>query len=101
MGNTRLTFTIPATITKIALEAFENNTHIQRIIVPEGVTEVGAKAFNGCTNLSSIYFRTLSAPNIYEQVFNSAGANVNGLTIYCIQQPDKWYEGKEFLWQNI
>lgn len=100
MGNTRLTFTIPATITKIALEAFENNTHIQRIIVPEGVTEVGAKAFNGCTNLSSIYFRTLSAPNIYEQVFNSAGANVNGLTIYCIQQPDKWYEGKEFLWQN-
>jgi len=99
-GVSRTTYTISSSVTKIALEAFENNKHIQRLIVPEGVTEVGAKAFNGCTNLKWIYFRTIYAPVIGEQVFNSTGAVNGGLTVYCIPLPEAWVMDKEILWDN-
>lgn len=97
-GISRLTYTIPSSVYKIGIEAFENNTSIQRIIIPEGVKEVGSKAFNGCVNLKWIYFRSLQAPVIAEQVFNSTGALNSKVKIYCIPLPDRWYSNLRDMW---
>ena len=42
------------TVTKIADRAFENNTNVTKIIIPEGVTDIGWFAFSGCINLKEI-----------------------------------------------
>lgn len=98
-GITRVSYTVPNSVTKIGIEAFEENVHLQRLILNEGVTEVGAKAFNGCTKLYSIYFRSLMAPAIGEQVFNSTGALVkDGLHVYCIPEPGVWLSERAELW---
>ncbi|MBE6553138.1 MAG: hypothetical protein E7666_02230 [Ruminococcaceae bacterium] len=100
-GITRITFTAPITLTAIGIEAFENNVHLQRLILPEGIVEVGAKAFNGCTRLGMIYFRSLTAPKIGEQVFNSTGAlnGDEGLTVYCIPEPGEWFDVRVEMWE--
>ena len=100
-GISRLTFTVPSTVRKISMESFQYNTHIQRINLPESVEEIGAKAFNGCTSLSFIYFRTLYAPKIGEQAFNSAGAYNGGLHLYCIPEKEAWIDGSDYsaLWE--
>ena len=99
-GVTRISYTVPTSVTKIGMEAFENNVHIQRLILPEATTEIGAKAFNGCTNLYLLYMRCLDAPLIGDQVFNSAGAlSVEGkLTVYCIPEPGVWLQKRAEIW---
>ena len=101
-GITRLTYTIPNTVTEIGLEAFEDNVHLMRLTIPEGVVKIGAKAFNGCTKLSFIYMRTLLAPTFGDQAFNSAGvlAEEAGLTVYCIPEPAVWYSANPEAWSN-
>ena len=42
------------TVTSIADGAFQNNTNITSITIPETVTNIGANAFEGCNKLSSI-----------------------------------------------
>lgn len=39
-------------VTEIADHAFEYNTTIRKLTIPDGVTEIGEAAFNDCTNLS-------------------------------------------------
>ena len=41
-------------VTKIADHAFENNTAITSIVIPEGVSEIGWFAFGGCVALKEI-----------------------------------------------
>ncbi len=95
-GITRVSYTVPASVVKIGIEAFENNVHIQRLTLPEGIERVEAKAFNGCTKLSMIYFRTAKAPVVEEQAFNSTGAlTKDGLTVYCIPEVGVWLSEKE------
>ena len=43
------------TITKIGENAFEDNTVLKQVSIPETVESIGDRAFAGCTNLSSIY----------------------------------------------
>ena len=40
-------------ITKIAKEAFKNNTTLTSVIIPNSVTEIGQFAFSGCTSLET------------------------------------------------
>ena len=40
-------------ITKIAQEAFKNNTTLTSVIIPNSVTEIGQYAFSGCTSLET------------------------------------------------
>ena len=48
--------------------AFENNTTLKKVVIPEGVTEIQANAFAGCTNLEEVVFpETLNF--IYQNVF--------------------------------
>lgn len=52
---------IPSTIsswpvTKIGEDAFQDNTTITSVTIPDSVTEIGANAFAGCTNLTSVNY---------------------------------------------
>lgn len=52
---------IPSTIsgwpvTKIGEAAFQDNTTITSVTIPDSVTEIGANAFAGCTNLTSVTY---------------------------------------------
>ena len=40
--------------TKISNSCFKNNTKIESVVIPEGVTEIGPSAFSGCKNLKYI-----------------------------------------------
>jgi len=104
-GVTRVSYTVPASVSQIGIEAFENNVHLQRLILPEATKEIGAKAFNGCTNLYMLYMRCLDAPLIGDQVFNSAGAlsDEGKLTVYCIPEPAAWMHKRAEIWglQNV
>ncbi len=47
------TIVVPASVTKIGDRAFHNKYNLQKITIPEGVTEIGA-SFNYCTALKEI-----------------------------------------------
>ncbi|MGN1161747.1 MAG: leucine-rich repeat protein, partial [Candidatus Fimenecus sp.] len=51
------TLTVPsvlngASVIKIGEGAFRNNTKLQSVTVSEGISDIGAFAFDGCTSLS-------------------------------------------------
>lgn len=55
------TVILPSTInswhvTKIGEAAFQDNTTITSVTIPDSVTEIGANAFAGCTNLTSVHY---------------------------------------------
>lgn len=43
-------------IMSIGEEAFKDNTKITKVIIPKTVTQIGKRAFEGCTNLRGVYF---------------------------------------------
>lgn len=68
VGNVTMTFieeaVIPSSVmidgeeyvvTSISANAFENNTALETVTIPETITEIGESAFAGCKNLSDIY----------------------------------------------
>lgn len=55
------TVILPSTIsgwpvTKIGEAAFQDNSTITSVTIPDSVTEIGANAFAGCTNLTSVTY---------------------------------------------
>lgn len=44
-------------VTKIGEDAFQDNTTITSVTIPDSVTEIGANAFAGCTNLTSVNYK--------------------------------------------
>lgn len=58
---TESTVILPSTIsswpvTKVGEDAFQDNTTITSVTIPDSVTEIGANAFAGCTNLTSVTY---------------------------------------------
>lgn len=49
-------FAVPATVTTIGLGAFGNNSMLEKVIVPAGVTTIRAAAFAGMTALKAVEF---------------------------------------------
>lgn len=43
-------------VTKIGEAAFQDNTTITSVTIPDSVTEIGSNAFAGCTNLTSVTY---------------------------------------------
>ena len=43
-------------VTKIGEDAFQDNTTITSVTIPDSVTEIGSNAFAGCTNLTSVTY---------------------------------------------
>ena len=63
------------TVTKIGSSAFEGNTWLCTVIIPDSVVEIGNYAFDDCTNLSS-----LSLSKSLETLGNEAFGNCDSLT---------------------
>ncbi len=61
--------TVPASVTKIASGAFNNNTSIKTVTFSGEVTEIGSHAFAGCTELTTV---RLAVPSALEKI--GAGA---------------------------
>jgi hypothetical protein len=48
------TYTIPAGVTDIGVRAFDGCSELTSVIIPDGVTGIGNRAFQGCSGLTSI-----------------------------------------------
>lgn len=89
-------------VTAIGANAFQNNTNIQRVVIPNSVLSIGQKAFENCTSLNNIIIpdsvttiggstvflgcKSLTEIRIPSSV-TTVGYNIFGscekLTIYC------------------
>ena len=67
-------FTIPSTWNRIP-DGFFESTKISEIVIPKGVREIGAQAFNNCTKLTSI-----SIPEGITDIPNEMLSNCRSLT---------------------
>ena len=96
-------------ITKIASNAFENNTLIQSVTIPDSITEIGQSSFKNCTNLKEViigpdsslisidayaFSECSSLEHIYipkDTVYIGAYAFYNsGLTTAFFENPEAW-----------
>ncbi|MBQ2954485.1 MAG: leucine-rich repeat protein [Clostridia bacterium] len=67
--------TLPDNLTVIEAQAFMNDKSLTgALIIPEGVTEIGAQAFKGCTGLTSVTF-----PSTLRSIGSEAFAGCTGL----------------------
>lgn len=72
--------TIPGSIKKIQVYAFEDNEELEELIIEEGVNSLFSKAFYGCSNLKKVSIPS-SVRYIYEEVF--AGCkSLASVTVY-------------------
>ena len=67
------------TVTAIGASAFEGNTIVRNITIPDTVTSIGASAFYGCTNL-----RTVTVPDAVDFIGDFAFYNCSNLTSITI-----------------
>lgn len=71
-------------VSSIAAEAFKGRTDIRSITIPEGVDHIGAGAFSGCTNLTSLIFLGTSMPsNVSDLWLDGPLADLFGYANYC------------------
>ncbi len=71
-NNTDITsVVIPESVTDIAANAFSGCTALDSIVIPASVTLVGADAFYGCTSLAVINCKATSKPADYADGFNN------------------------------
>ena len=78
-------------VTKISKGAFKNNKNIKTVCLPEGITEIGEKAFIGCENLE--YIKILGVePKIYSNTFD------NGTVIKHVYMDNGYIDD---VWKNV
>ena len=53
-------YTIPASVTKIGANVFQNRTKLTGVTIDVNVTEIGAYAFNGATALKTVVFKPVT-----------------------------------------
>ena len=68
--------TIDETVSKIPAGAFEGAKDLTAVRLHPGVTEIGARAFAGCTNLNLVVADRLSEFEIESDTFVDAGTNL-------------------------
>ena len=75
-------------VKEIASNAFADQTQLVSITIPETIVDFGAYAFNGCTNVTSLYYNAKHANpmgdgyNISYFVFGGLGSDTAGTTVY-------------------
>ena len=82
--------TIPEGVVDIGYWAFGYCTNLREITIPSTVTDIGSGAFSLCSKMSAIYFRGATPPNVYE------GGNYTGRHIATqgtvIRVPDEYID---------
>lgn len=56
------TYTIKEGTVRIEFAAFTNNVHLEKVIMPVSLKNIGNYAFQGCTNLNTVVFNSYYAP---------------------------------------
>ncbi len=76
---------IPNSITSVNARAFEGASSLTSVSIPEGVTTIGNRAFRGCSGISTVTIPT-SVTTIGENVFENSGltaVNTTDLGAWC------------------
>ena len=69
-------------VTAIEASAFEGNADITSVSIPESITSIGTAAFNGCTNISYIYFNAENMADLgFDYIFRYAGQDGDGIKV--------------------
>ena len=91
----------------IISSAFKNNVNITGIIIPSTITYIGNRSFQGCTQLSNVYFkgRPVSQSDSFSVVYlpsNDPNVQVKANTAYIKQQyqPYPWSMPMDFYYLN-
>ena len=108
---------IPATITiknykvtGIDRGAFQNCTEITKVTIPSSVTAIGSNAFNGCSNLTIVHFKSENPFEIAENVFSSKSkatlfipqsASYNNIAGWNFQDVEKCDEIERFEYDGM
>ena len=69
---TRISYAVPASVTKLYDGAFAGNTNLKQITV--GTTaplSIGSRAFANCTGLSAVYYVTSTLPTVGEKIYDN------------------------------
>ena len=76
IGKTGTTYTVPATVTKIATSAFENCTALAQINLPNSLTYIVYRAFYGCKALTEMTVLATVPPTLGEDVFKNVNRDI-------------------------
>lgn len=103
-------FVIPEGVEKIALNAFYQNTTLEKVVLPSTLKAIGDKAFYGCTSLKTFVFLSNTAPaleGLYQEGMLYPYANFvdyielvpeNGLEVTIYYNGDESYQ--TIIWQS-
>lgn len=75
LGKKDNTYTVPEGVTEIAAKAFEGCTNLENIVLPSGLKLISNSAFSGCTGL-----RSLTLPESVTEIGTEAFAGCSGIT---------------------
>lgn len=79
-------------ISEIPAEAFRSNTTLVDAVLPEGVSQIGNNAFNGCSGLK--YLALLNPSQVVTS--NNSGLTVRNLTVFVPASMVEAYQADEF-----
>lgn len=84
-GSTCKVVILPTTITQIGVKAFQNCTNLSTIVIPEGVQIISDLAFGNCRNLKCV--RLPATINTISSIAFTASTNLEHIYV-------PWSEGK-------
>lgn len=78
-------------VVSVAGSAFANQTDLEEIVVPESITQIGAYAFSGCTNLTSCSVRGIT--EMEEGLFDGCTSLEKVDLANCLEIGDNAFQG--------
>lgn len=72
---------LPQMLSAIEEQAFQGNTAIRQVEIPENVVSIGAEAFEGCSALETVLI-----PDSVEEIGENAFANCGDVVIQCTRE---------------
>ena len=97
IGNTRTSYTIPDSVTRIGDSAFEYCTRLTSVTIGKSVTSIGYNAFSDCTNLTSV-----TIPDSVTSIGEYAFSNCTSLTSVTIGNSVKYiYVGAFYICTSL
>ncbi|MBR4389666.1 MAG: leucine-rich repeat protein, partial [Prevotella sp.] len=76
IASSRETYTVPECVTKIRSGAFHHNMYLRKLVIPEGVTNLGWHLFNDTKSLEELYIRGVIEPECMSDLFGGMDTKV-------------------------